>query len=614
VLRSEQNRKKCTYAWALLDCQTQVAHHRGAVQGHQHQGSNRSELIGIQTALKRIETTHRNWSTSPTPKMLTIWTANESVARILEQLRYRLTTATTAIEDEAKAKLEIGQMLESHPGYQVKTINAQTDTIIKESSVALEERINASENFNLRTTIPSERAKVMLGQEQVTTDIQTTLRTESTKIQYHKYLRTKYSWNRETIHKIDWEALAQAMAALPSRLHKTTKQFTHGWLPTNGHPGANEPKTTFCPRCNQERETNKHFLICPRDRTLWADKFMNNNNSTSEPQVHKILIQTIGNLLNNQQINVPAEYQQIAELQTEIGWQQLLNGRWTKQWAQTYNDETETTEGTEWAANQMRKIWRHIHDRWKERCAMEHNDEAITNANQHNDLNCRLRSIYNQQNNLEEMDRRIFKRTIEEMQELTIAEKAAWIARTRSTIAKGIKRVRHRRVLTNNTITRYFKTRHQTAQQETPKTQGNVPTSGTTSPTGNRTDTSTRTRPIQESTVSTTNIETTPRTRTSARNRSPESNGRGCSRNQTSKSSASSATSTSTCKSTRRGTTKTTRTPESQITTAAGTNLTTKKKTKAPVQVMLYYDTPRISSLRKFRRNPKTQKENLDPP
>jgi hypothetical protein len=558
VINSENKRNTCTYAWEIIIENTKVAHHRGVAMGHQDQGNDRGELIGIQTALKRIETIHQNWSTSPKPKLLTIWTEKESVAKVLKMLRYRLTTATTAIEDEAEAKIEIGKMLESHPGYQVKIVNNETEKSIKESCEALEARITETNESPCRRTDLCERATVTINMVSVTANLQNRLRTESTKIQYHNYLMHKYCWTQEIINKIDWETVAHAMAVLPPKIQKTTKQLIHGWLPTNGHPGANAPNTPFCPRCNAEIETNRHFLVCQRDRQQWAEKFMKKNERQSEPEIHRLLIETIGNLLNNQEINLPEAYSNIEETQNQIGWRQMLNGRWTKLWASTYDMETGTNKGIEWAATQIRSIWRHIHERWRERCALEHNDEAVTTANQELDLNCRLTTIYNQQNNLEETDRRLFKRTLDEMKALTITEKAAWIKRTKVTISKGIKRVKKQQAHTNNIITRYYQVRQQIAKQNTPtrRQHKTPPSTDTNSSTGTGATTNTGT-----STAPSTNY------------------------NSNSGNTTYQTPSTSKVK---------------HISFRGALELTR-------------YGTPRTSSLRKFRRNPKIQKENLDP-
>jgi hypothetical protein len=368
VIYSEQNNDKCTYMWETIIGPQRVAHGRGSAKGHQYQGTDRSELLGVQSALERIETIYQNWTTKPKPNALTIWIKSESIARRLKILWYRITTISTSLEDEAEAQIEISRLLESHPGYRVKLINTNASPIIEDTWKTMETKSGEDVHLDLRPTTKPERVTVKIGESKITANLHNRIRTESTKPQYYKYLQQKYKWKSKILDEINWEPIAQAMAVLTPVLQKTIKEMIHGWLPTNGHPGDNEPTTKICPQCNQENETNLHFLKCPRDRQLWAEKYRTKNTRPVEPPIHQVLVNTITNIMMNNPVALPIEYENIRESQEEIGWNQLLYGRWTKQWTDTYNRETNTTDGTQWASNHIKCIWRHIHQRWRERC------------------------------------------------------------------------------------------------------------------------------------------------------------------------------------------------------------------------------------------------------
>jgi hypothetical protein len=73
---------------------------------------------------------------------------------------------------------------------------------------------------------------------------------------------------------IDWEALDTATKRINPRQAKFITKLTHGWLPTQGHPGyvSEDCPTQSCPCCKAQSETNLHFVTCTE----------NNNNKTQK--------------------------------------------------------------------------------------------------------------------------------------------------------------------------------------------------------------------------------------------------------------------------------------------------------------------------------------------
>jgi hypothetical protein len=199
---------------------------------------------------------------------------------------------------------------------------------------------------------------------------------------------------------------------------------------------------------------------------------------------------------------------------------------------------------------------------------LEHNDEAAKMANEDQDLNNTLAYIYQQQNHLETIDRTIYHRPLNEMQNLPIKAKAAWIKRTQQTIARGRRCANKQMRQKNHKITHYFRI-------STPKK---------------------KTETANQAVLVRTTADT---------------------ENPVLKNEEGTGTSTNTSNTNTQGDTQST--PKKKCTRRAETPIvlnrtSTKEKSTDTRESKNRKSTPRTRSLQRFRRNPKTQKENLDPP
>jgi hypothetical protein len=100
---------------------------------------------------------------------------------------------------------------------------------------------------------------------------------------------------------------------------------------------------TNCPFCLSVPETINHLVRCNQEQChTWRGTFVSNLRERGEtlhtnPVLLDILIQGLDLWLRHQpppsKSAYPAVYQSLIQEQSVLGWCQLLNGRWSRQWA-----------------------------------------------------------------------------------------------------------------------------------------------------------------------------------------------------------------------------------------------------------------------------------------
>jgi hypothetical protein len=152
------------------------------------------------------------------------------------------------------------------------------------------------------------------------------------------------------------------------------------------------------------------------------------------------------------------KYKNLEKEQSKIGWDQLLYGRFGKNWAEEYNEETDTLDGTRWVSMNINKIWKHISKRWESRCELVHAETDEVQQELTEVLNKRLDKRYEELSELPFTERQVYHKSIEEMKELTNRTKRDWLQRTKRIITKGKQRLRANSTRHTQNISTYFRT------------------------------------------------------------------------------------------------------------------------------------------------------------
>jgi hypothetical protein len=196
--------------------------------------------------------------------------------------------------------------------------------------------------FNLP---PLTSAHLTTQRKRVTTEYLNTIRNLTTKQDAIKYYKDKYAWNTSTVQDIHWQAHGSALATLTGRKLETITQFLHRWLPVNAsHSKDGIDRSRLCPYCASCDETQDHFMQCTRrDITkAWTKaarsikRHLKTYHSHTQHQLLRLLTLAITEWRNTATPKIPDflhnNFHTLFHRQSEIGWNQIVFGRFSKAW------------------------------------------------------------------------------------------------------------------------------------------------------------------------------------------------------------------------------------------------------------------------------------------
>jgi hypothetical protein len=319
------------------------------------------------------------------------------------------------------------------------------------------------------TYAPTGLVTVRMNKQEVSSDIEATIRIAVNSTELHHYMQLKYKWHDTTIDKIDWILLSMSLRSLTTNQRKTITQFMHGWLPVNGHPGRAECQfNQTCPMCRETLETQDHFLTCKNTVDRWNQAVTAIVQSIQEkyPHLSKILHWALTTCRGNNNQQPPDRlittgdttqhiYDRIIRTQTSIGWQQILKGRWAVSWVQAI-EIISPGQGERETTKIISHIWQEILSIWKERCNILHADTLHNNERILQNILPRVQAIYERKDKLDAVDKQVLATPIAKTLQLPQRLLLDWVRRTGNFVKKGLKRANHRLKERNNSITQYF--------------------------------------------------------------------------------------------------------------------------------------------------------------
>jgi hypothetical protein len=333
--------------------------------------------------------------------------------------------------------IEIQHALTLLPGLQLKFIKGHQDDKTPYAQLPLLARLNVDADAKAgqyqdlhgqdRPVVlltPRTHALLHLFEGTVTSSFAATLRHAYCGPPLLEYIRTRNKWSEATLESINWPSHSSAIRKqLPRRLHYV--KLVHDILPTNSRKNLLDNGTRTCPCCPSPHEDRDHILRCPApDRNKWRQKFLTKlsdictTQHTYEP-LKKLLIDAFRQWLypgqeesdEPQCENYAAEMHVLIETQARIGWRQLFNGRFCKQWSEIQDVHlhhirrhlpTKNNSGHKWQIAIITVIWEEWHDLWKMRNGDVHGIDTATKAiAEKRDVSRRLTMIYEKRNHME---------------------------------------------------------------------------------------------------------------------------------------------------------------------------------------------------------------------
>jgi hypothetical protein len=235
------------------------------------------------------------------------------------------------------------------------------------------------------------------------------------------------------------------------RQHKTIIQFIHGWLPVNAsHSKTSAGTARLCPYCSSCDESQQHWLQCTHNELtiLWksaADTLarkLRKYNKNMDAKLVRLLGLAITDWRTTTSPSRPdfvtPNLYSLFDKQSLIGWNQILQGRFSKAWnISPSHDSISST------AYVVRIIWQHLHEVWLSRCGKAHGTDSTSQRKMALlRLKPQVEKIFQERHNLEPTEQYIFKHTLEETLALPTATICSWIFQANNRISRAKKRQR----------------------------------------------------------------------------------------------------------------------------------------------------------------------------
>jgi hypothetical protein len=237
--------------------------------------------------------------------------------------------------------------------------------------------------------------------------------------------------------------------------------------------------------CNNNPETISHFLTCSN---CHATARWEKSASTIKDRGHKLTIDPmLTRLLAHAIIHwrdtphphlpafLPAAYINLFNRQCQIGWHQIILGRFTKLWATCQNLYSHTTKGLQQISTLAATILQQVYSIWKIRCNIQHCKTQLDRDNKlQHQLQPKVHAIYSASSRLTALDQTQFTASVESVLALPIHQLEHWIRRNTKFIQAGIKRAIHQDRINTPSIRQFFPV----IQQTHPKRSTNKSISG----------------------------------------------------------------------------------------------------------------------------------------
>jgi len=199
------------------------------------------------------------------------------------------------------------------------------------------------------------------------------------------FLMEKYGWSEKIFFDIAWSAHQRELSKYPRLKRSTLIKYIHGWLATNRRRSREGVlQDSLCPLCGNE-ETKYHMFECtnPRYQGIRQMCFKRVLQEIADVtasgccQVFQVGLSTVlGNPHPSEQTQEewPSHVRRVYQAQSDIGWNQVLCGRISKQWTHISNKvDIVQRQGVDvWTGKVIRICWRFGLEIWKIRNELVH--------------------------------------------------------------------------------------------------------------------------------------------------------------------------------------------------------------------------------------------------
>ena len=354
---------KGSFAWVISDSEGEIlAQCHGPVFGAKI-SSYRAEAYGILSVLRYLlQLSHiRGRTTTEANTILPhpLVCDNKAIVDRINRLKHwkRIYPNVTMESDwdvlaEIKATLEaLGPTSQPTFGH----IKGHQDSIRPIEELPLQAQLNckadelAEKQFRLfpqtnHSTVPllpTAGCQLHLAQGTSTHDIKRELSMARAVPPMKAKLCHKNAWSEEEFQEIDWVSHGRALHRLsPHRV--TLVKYMNDILPIGKVVHRYNPKyPSSCPSCQTALEDREHFWTCPAiSRDQWRKQCQSNmlqalNKLDTAPPLQSLLLDALDALIHGkpvESITVHPLVKEVADAQAQVGWHQILKGRFVCEW------------------------------------------------------------------------------------------------------------------------------------------------------------------------------------------------------------------------------------------------------------------------------------------
>ena len=303
--------------------------------------------------------------------------------------------------------------------------------------------LEAQENTTIPTmiTLPACAAYLIADGEHVCSHEKKTLRQARPAKRLIHYMKEKHKWSHEVFQDINMEAYGAMIAKIPEGKKKFVIKFCHHWLPNCERVKQYGAKDDTCGNCN-EVDTNDHFLQC-KQQTEWKKKFLANlhhhlRTQKTEKFLKRMILRNSAAWLMEKSITTHGQ-------QSKIGWNNFFRRYITQKWGRRqsrYFSEIEPKNkkysGKRWTKSLFAFLWKHMHQRWIDRCAKLHDPASEGGGRLHAELVHRIMAMYELKERVNRFDQAIFAIPLQDRLLLSTRQLKIWATQFTPVIAKAV--------------------------------------------------------------------------------------------------------------------------------------------------------------------------------
>jgi hypothetical protein len=290
---------------------------------------------------------------------------------------------------------------------------------------------------------PAIGAMLTIAGQVITRHLEATIQRHENTAPLKDYFRKRFHWCTDTFSSIDWDAFLLAYTKFPRTMtffHKFSwKQLPtgarlHQWTQSYEHQS---------PLCSQDAETDDHLFQCQHLLCKqWRKDLFNSLHKSDFLNPDLFSMVKIG-LMAYFQDCLPLfedrfprptnpELRKLTDQQTVIGWDQFVQGKWSKKWGTcqyVYVKRYQLIEASQnWQAGLIRALANASFRLWEICNGCQHDINNATKTQAQSDLTQRkIRCLYEVRERVLPQDRLIFLPSVEQHLQETQAQQRTWI-------------------------------------------------------------------------------------------------------------------------------------------------------------------------------------------